>query len=119
MRIGFIGLGNMGGPMATNLQKAGHELIVNDIDEAKTAPHRERGATWADTPEEVARQAPIVLTSLPGPAEVEEVALGPQGLSMGLSRGRVRGPVERFADADSGRWRSASRRSARTCWTLR
>jgi len=55
MRIGFIGLGNMGGPMATNLQKAGHELIVNDIDEAKTAPHRERGATWADTPEEVAR----------------------------------------------------------------
>ena len=96
MRIGFIGLGNMGGPMATNLLKAGHELVVNDIDEAKTAPHREMGATWADTPVEVARQAPVVLTSLPGPAEVEDVALGAEGLIQGLQPGSV------YADLSTG-----------------
>ena len=96
MRIGFIGLGNMGGPMARNLIKAGHQLIVHDIDEAKTAPHREMGAEWAATPEEVARQAPIVLTSLPGPAEVEEVALGPQGLVLGLKPGSL------YADLSTG-----------------
>ena len=96
MRIGFIGLGNMGGPMARNLIKAGHSLVVNDIDEAKTAEHREMGAEWAATPEEVARQAPVVLTSLPGPAEVEEVALGPQGLVLGLQPGSV------YADLSTG-----------------
>ena len=96
MRIGFIGLGNMGGPMARNLIKAGHSLVVNDIDEAKTAEHREMGAEWAATPEDVARQAPVVLTSLPGPAEVEEVALGPQGLVLGLQPGSV------YADLSTG-----------------
>ena len=79
MRIGFIGLGNMGGPMARNPIKAGHQLIVHDMDEAKTALHREMGAEWAAKPEEVARQAPIVLTSLPGPAEVEEVGSARKG----------------------------------------
>ena len=119
MRIGFIGLGNMGGPMARNLIKAGHELIVNDIDEAKTAPHREMGAAWAATPEEVARQAPVVLTSLPGPAEVEEVALGQQGLVLGLSPGSVYADLSTARRRGYGRWRSASRRSARTCWMPR
>ena len=96
MRIGFIGLGNMGGPMARNLLKAGHDLVVYDIDEAKTSEHREMGAAWAASPEEVARQAPVVLTSLPGPAEVEEVALGPQGLVLGLQPGAV------YADLSTG-----------------
>lgn len=89
MRIGFIGLGNMGGPMARNLMQAGHDLVVHDLDEAKTAPHREAGAERAASPEEVARRAPIVLTSLPGPDEVDAVALGPQGLAQGLGPGSV------------------------------
>ena len=96
MRIGFIGLGNMGGPMARNLIKAGHQLVVHDIDEAKTAPHLAMGAEWAASPVDVARQAPVVLTSLPGPAEVEEVALGPQGLVLGLQPGSV------YADLSTG-----------------
>ncbi len=96
MRVGFIGLGNMGGPMARNLIKAGHQLVVHDIDEAKTSEHREMGAEWASSPEETARQAQIVLTSLPGPAEVEEVALGPQGLALGLQPGAV------YADLSTG-----------------
>ena len=96
MRIGFIGLGNMGGPMARNLMKAGHALVVHDLDEAKAAPHREAGADWAASPEEVARSAPVVLTSLPGPDEVEAVALGPQGLIGGLGPGSV------YADTSTG-----------------
>jgi 3-hydroxyisobutyrate dehydrogenase len=50
MRIGFIGLGNMGGPMALNLIKAGHTLIVHDARKAAAAPHLERGARWGDNP---------------------------------------------------------------------
>ena len=50
MRIGFIGLGNMGGPMALNLIKAGHTLIVHDVRRAAVAPHLERGAKWAESP---------------------------------------------------------------------
>ncbi len=96
MRIGFIGLGKMGGPMAMNLIKAGHELVVHDVDPAATAPHREAGAQWADTPKAVAAASEIVITSLPGPKEVEEVALGPNGLIEGLVPGAV------YVDASTG-----------------
>jgi 3-hydroxyisobutyrate dehydrogenase-like beta-hydroxyacid dehydrogenase len=51
MRIGFIGLGNMGGPMALNLIKAGHSLIVNDVRREAAAPHLQAGAKWADSPQ--------------------------------------------------------------------
>jgi 3-hydroxyisobutyrate dehydrogenase len=89
MRLGFVGLGNMGGPMAMNLIRAGHKLVVHDIDPAATAPHREQGATWAGSPAEVARACDVVFTSLPGPAQVEEVALGKDGLIEGLAPGAV------------------------------
>ena len=56
MKIGFIGLGNMGAGMAANLQKAGYELVVHDIAPEAAAEHLERGALWADSPEEVARR---------------------------------------------------------------
>jgi 3-hydroxyisobutyrate dehydrogenase len=84
LRIGFIGLGKMGGPMARNLIAAGHSLVVHDLDTAVSAPHREMGATWADSPREVAEASDVVLTSLPGPREVEAVALGEDGLIEGL-----------------------------------
>lgn len=89
MRVGFIGLGNMGGPMARNLIAAGHQLVVHDIDEAKTAPHREMGAEWADAPAAAAESAEVVFTSLPGPQQVEEVALGPAGIVRGIRPGAV------------------------------
>ena len=50
MRIGFIGLGNMGGPMALNLIKAGHSLIVNDVRREAAASHLSLGAKWAASP---------------------------------------------------------------------
>src|SRR5439155_16261218 len=76
MRIGFIGLGNMGGPMALNLIKAGHSLTVHDIRRQMADPHISGGANWADTPADVARVSELILTSLPGPKEVEAVSLG-------------------------------------------
>jgi len=80
MQLGFIGLGTMGAGMAANLQKAGHRLVVHDARRAAAAPHLAAGAVWADTPRQVAAAADVVFTSLPGPPEVEAVALGPEGL---------------------------------------
>jgi 3-hydroxyisobutyrate dehydrogenase len=89
MKLGFIGLGTMGKHMASNLQKAGHELVVNDARAAAAEPHLKAGAKWADTPKQVAEATDIVFTSLPGPVEVEAVALGEQGLGAGLASGKV------------------------------
>jgi len=89
MRIGFIGLGNMGGPMALNLMKAGHALVVNDIRREAGAPHLQHGATWADSASAAARGAELILTSLPGPPEVEAVALGENGIIHGAGRGAI------------------------------
>lgn len=89
MRIGFIGLGNMGGPMALNLIKAGHTLVVYDVRRESAKPHLDAGATWADGPKDVARAGELILTSLPGPAEVEAVALGPNGILEGAQPGSI------------------------------
>jgi 3-hydroxyisobutyrate dehydrogenase-like beta-hydroxyacid dehydrogenase len=80
MQLGFIGLGTMGASMAANLQKAGHRLVVNDLRRAAAASHLAAGAAWAETPRQVAEAAEVVFTSLPGPPEVEAVALGGDGL---------------------------------------
>jgi 3-hydroxyisobutyrate dehydrogenase-like beta-hydroxyacid dehydrogenase len=87
MRIGFIGLGTMGASMAANLQKSGHALVVNDIRRSAAEPHLAAGARWADTPQAVAEQTELIFTSLPGPAEVEAVALGSGGLLSGIRPG--------------------------------
>ncbi|MBI2153650.1 MAG: NAD(P)-dependent oxidoreductase [Candidatus Rokubacteria bacterium] len=89
MKIGFIGLGTMGRHMASNLMKAGHQLVVHDVRMEAAAPHREAGAGWAETPRRVAEATEVVFTSLPGPPEVETVALGEQGLLAGLAAGKV------------------------------
>jgi 3-hydroxyisobutyrate dehydrogenase-like beta-hydroxyacid dehydrogenase len=89
MKIGFIGLGNMGGPMALNLMKAGHSLVVNDVRRDAAKPHLEGGATWADGAKAVARESELILTSLPGPREVEAVALGAGGILEGAQPGSV------------------------------
>ncbi len=87
MQIGFIGLGTMGASMAANLQKAGHKLVVNDVRRASAARHLAAVAVWADTPQAVAEQAELIFASLPGPPEVEAVALGPNGLLSGIRAG--------------------------------
>ena len=87
MRVGFIGLGIMGASLAANLQKAQHKVIVHDTRRAAADKHIEAGALWAESPAEVARNADVVFTSLPGPPEVEAVALGPNGILAGMKPG--------------------------------
>jgi 3-hydroxyisobutyrate dehydrogenase len=89
MKVGFIGLGTMGSGIAMNAIRGGHALVVNDLGSNVAAQHVAAGATWADTPREVALASEIVLTSLPGPAEVEEVATGAQGLVHGVRAGQI------------------------------
>ena len=89
MKVGFIGLGTMGGHMAFNAIQGGHEMVVHDIRRESATRHLEAGAVWADTPRQVAEASDIVLTSLPGPTEVEAVALGEDGLGQGLTAGKV------------------------------
>jgi len=89
MDIGFIGVGNMGAGMANNLLKAGYTLTINDIRRDAAGPLLERGASWAETPQQVAMQSEITFTSLPGPPEVEAVALGAEGILAGIRPGAV------------------------------
>src|SRR6516225_384522 len=84
MRVGFIGLGMMGKGMAANLQKAGHDLVVYDLSRSAAEPFLAKGAVWANSPKEVGAQSEIVFTSLPVPADVEQVALGANGLIEGM-----------------------------------
>jgi 3-hydroxyisobutyrate dehydrogenase-like beta-hydroxyacid dehydrogenase len=86
VKVGFIGLGTMGASMASNLQKAGHELSVNDLRRETAAPHLAAGAVWKDTPRHVAEGVEVVFTSLPGPVELEAVALGKDGLIHGMGK---------------------------------
>jgi 3-hydroxyisobutyrate dehydrogenase-like beta-hydroxyacid dehydrogenase len=90
MRIGFIGLGTMGRHMASNLQKAGHELIVHDVRREAAETHVKAGARWADSPRAVAEASEVVFTSLPEPKDVEAVALDEKtGLLSGLTAGKA------------------------------
>ena len=89
MRIGFIGLGNMGASMALNLMKAGHQLIVNDVRRQTAEPHLAGGAKWADSAATLAKEVEVVFTSLPGPREVEAVALGEGGLIDAMKPGSL------------------------------
>ena len=81
MKIGFIGLGVMGYPMAQNLQTSGdHELIVHDIDAARCDGLVRLGATAAASVAVLAQQVDLVMTSLPGPRQIEAVGLADDGL---------------------------------------
>jgi 3-hydroxyisobutyrate dehydrogenase len=87
MQVGFIGLGIMGASMAANLQKAGYGLVVHDVRRDRAESHIEAGAQWVSSPKTVGEACEMVLTSLPGPVEMEAVALGKDGLMEGLKPG--------------------------------
>ena len=87
MLIGFIGLGTMGGAMALNVRKAGYDMIVYDLRREAADRHVAAGCTWAESPGEVAEQADVIFTSLPGPKEIEAIALDEDGLLAGMKPG--------------------------------
>jgi len=88
-RIGFVGLGTIGGVIAKHIQQAGHPMVVHDIRAVACESLIAGGAEQAESPAEMARNCQIIFTSLPGPPEVEEVALGPNGLVHGVYHGSV------------------------------
>ena len=87
MKVGFIGVGTMGAGMASNLQKGGNQLVVNDLTMQAASRHLAAGASWAATPKDVAAQCEVIFTSLPTPADVRAVGGGENGLAAGFKPG--------------------------------
>jgi 2-hydroxy-3-oxopropionate reductase len=89
MDIGFIGLGIMGKPMAKNLLKAGHKLVVYDILEAPVKELVEAGAAAGASAKDVAARSEIIVTMLPNSPHVKEAVLGKNGVIEGAKPGSV------------------------------
>jgi 3-hydroxyisobutyrate dehydrogenase-like beta-hydroxyacid dehydrogenase len=89
MKVAFIGLGNMGGPMARRVRAAHHDLVVHDQRREAARAVENDGARWASTIGEAVDGADVVCLSLPGPRQVEEVVLGPEGVLAHLRSGAV------------------------------
>ena len=88
-KIGFIGLGIMGKPMAKNLLKAGYSLLVHDIVQGPVDEVVAAGAEKAGSPKEVAEQVEMIITMLPNSPHVKEVALGENGIIDGAKSGTI------------------------------
>ena len=89
MKVGFIGLGVMGSPMALNVLKGGHELTVYDRRPEALEPLVAAGARAATSPREVGAASQIVVTMLPEPQHVEQVVLGDDGIAAGMAAGGI------------------------------
>src|SRR5437899_2361805 len=76
MRVGFIGLGNMGEPLAGFVLKAGFPLVIHDVRKEAATDLLSRGALWAGSAREVAAQSDVICTCVPGPPEMKAVTLG-------------------------------------------
>src|SRR5881628_1435823 len=89
MRVGFIGLGNMGEPLAAFVRKAGFSLVVHDLRKERAAALLDRGAAWAVSPRDVAAQSDAICVCVPGPPEMQAVTVGPGGIIEGVTAGSV------------------------------
>jgi 2-hydroxy-3-oxopropionate reductase len=89
MKIGFIGLGIMGKPMAKNLMKAGYSLIVYDINKEPVKELMSLGAEGGSSPKDVAERTDIIITMLPDSPQVKDVILGENGVLEGARRGAI------------------------------
>ncbi len=89
MKIGFIGLGNVGGKLAGSLIRNGHDVTVRDLDKSIAQPFLDQGASWADSPKEMAQSCEAVITCLPSPAASAAVMEADDGLLQGFSEGKI------------------------------
>lgn len=87
--VGFIGLGNIGGPLCRRLLAAGHQLVVYDVNSDAVRRLADTTAVPVSSPREVAEQAAVIFLSLPNSSIVEAVVLGALGLAEGLTSGQV------------------------------
>ena len=115
MKVGFIGLGNVGGKLAGSLLRNGFDLWVRDLDGAAAQRFLDGGAHWADSPAAMAREVDYIITCLPSPAACSAVMEGPDGILEGLSEGKIwaemsttdAGEVRRMADLVAAKGASA------------
>ena len=89
MKIGFIGLGNVGGKLAGSLLRNGFDLTVRDLDRGRARAFLDRGASWADSPREIAEAVDLIITCLPSPAASAEVMEADDGIIAGLASGKI------------------------------
>lgn len=89
MRVGFIGLGNVGGKLADSLLRNGIELAVRDLNESAARPLLDQGAEWANSPKEMAQSVDLVITCLPSPTTSAAVLESEDGILSGLSDGKI------------------------------
>src|SRR3954451_9193678 len=88
-RVGFVGLGNMGGPMALNLVKAGFELVVHDINPTRLEPLVAAGATVETSPEAIAARCHRTICMVETTAQAEAVILGETGITQAVKQGDI------------------------------
>ncbi len=89
MKIGFVGLGNVGGKLAGSLLRNGCDLTVRDLDRSAAQPFLSKGAGWADSPREMAENCDMVITCLPSPAACSAVMEAEDGLLEGLGESKI------------------------------
>lgn len=89
MKVGFIGLGLMGNPMAKNLHKKGFKLSVYNRSKNKTSEFKKMGLNVCDTPKQLTQVSQVVITMVTGPKDVEEVLFGKDGVIYGAKRGLI------------------------------
>ena len=89
MKIGFIGLGNVGFKLANSIIESGFELLINDLDKNAGKSLIEKGAKWMETPKELSKNSDISITCLPSPTVVANVLEGPDGLIEGMDPGKL------------------------------
>ena len=88
-RVGFIGLGNVGGKLAGSLLRNGVDLFVRDLDRAAAQPFLDEGAHWGESPRAMAENCDMVITCLPSPAASAAVMEADDGILAGLSDGKI------------------------------
>lgn len=89
MKIGFIGLGNVGGKLSGSLLRNGHDLVVRDLNDDLVAKFVAKGAAAAESPKALAEQCDIIVTCLPSPAACSQVMEADDGVINGLSEGKI------------------------------
>ena len=89
MKIGFIGLGNVGGKLSGSLLRNGFDLTVRDVDKAVAEPFLAQGAGWAESPKVLAEMVDVVITCLPSPVIVSQVMEADDGVLAGLGPDKI------------------------------
>jgi 3-hydroxyisobutyrate dehydrogenase len=89
MKIGFIGLGNVGGKLASSLLRNKFKLTVRDLDKDHTKEFQNKGAAIANSPKELAQQVDLIITCLPSPKICAEVMEGNDGVIAGISKNKI------------------------------